>query len=84
RVPRGGGEGVSSQRRRADLSCTCLLSGTAKARKRKLETGTRLHNEAWSAGAASPSIMCAHRHSPHRNFSSHLASRRAAFSSPAI
>ncbi|CAI9552756.1 unnamed protein product [Staurois parvus] len=23
RVPRGGGEGVSSQQRRADLSCTC-------------------------------------------------------------
>ncbi|CAI9551706.1 unnamed protein product, partial [Staurois parvus] len=49
------------------------LSGAAKARNRKLETGTRLHNEAWSAGAAAPSIICARR-SPHRNFSSHLAS----------
>ncbi|CAI9560244.1 unnamed protein product, partial [Staurois parvus] len=59
RVPCGGGEGVSSQRSRADLSCTCPLSGTAKARNRKLETGTRLHNEAWSTGAAAPSIICA-------------------------
>ncbi|CAI9592829.1 unnamed protein product, partial [Staurois parvus] len=83
RVPRGGREGVSSQRRRADLSCTCPLSGAAKARNRKLETGTRLHNEAWSAGAAAPSIICPRR-SPHRNFSSHLVSGRVAFSSPAI
>ncbi|CAI9549242.1 unnamed protein product, partial [Staurois parvus] len=73
RVPPGGGEGNSSQRRRADLSCTCPLSGAAKARNQKLETGTRLHNEAWSAGAAAPSIICAH-HSPRKNFSSHLAS----------
>ncbi|CAI9539502.1 unnamed protein product [Staurois parvus] len=28
--PRGGGEGVSSQRRRADLSCSCPLSGSAE------------------------------------------------------
>ncbi|CAI9604397.1 unnamed protein product, partial [Staurois parvus] len=80
RVPRCGGEGVSSQQRRADLSCTCPLSGAAKAGNRKLETRTRLHNEAWSAGAAAPSIICA-RCLPHRNFSSHLASGRVAFSS---
>ncbi|CAI9613436.1 unnamed protein product, partial [Staurois parvus] len=80
-VLRGSGEGVSSQRRRADLSCTCPLSGAAKAGNRKLETGTRLHNEAWSAGAAAPSIICA-RGLPHKNFSSHLANGRVAFSSP--
>ncbi|CAI9557654.1 unnamed protein product, partial [Staurois parvus] len=62
RVPRSSGEGVSSQRRRADLSCTCPLSGTSKAGNQKLETGTRLHNEAWSAGAAAPSSVLAARH----------------------
>ncbi|CAI9587307.1 unnamed protein product [Staurois parvus] len=36
--PLGGEEGVSSQRRRADLSCTCPLSGwgAAEAGNRKL------------------------------------------------
>ncbi|CAI9580205.1 unnamed protein product, partial [Staurois parvus] len=38
----------------ADLSCTCPLSGGAKeARNQKLETGTLLHNEAWSTAAPS-------------------------------
>ncbi|CAI9587506.1 unnamed protein product, partial [Staurois parvus] len=36
-----------------------------EARNRKLETGTRLHKEAWSTAA--PSV-------PLKNFSSHLAS----------
>ncbi|CAI9596505.1 unnamed protein product, partial [Staurois parvus] len=62
RVPHGGGEGVSSQRRRVDLSCTCPLSSAAKAGNRKLETVTRLHNEAWSAGAAAPSSVLAARY----------------------
>ncbi|CAI9622907.1 unnamed protein product, partial [Staurois parvus] len=57
--PHGGGEGVSSQRRRADLSCTCPLSGGAEeARNRNSETGNRLHNEAWSAAAPS-SVLAA-------------------------
>ncbi|CAI9572369.1 unnamed protein product [Staurois parvus] len=37
RVPRGSREGVSCQRRRADLSCTCPLGGgVAEAGNRKL------------------------------------------------
>ncbi|CAI9541707.1 unnamed protein product, partial [Staurois parvus] len=50
-----------SAEERTDLSCTCPLSGAAKAGNQKLETGTRLHNEAWSAGAPAPSIICARR-----------------------
>ncbi|CAI9594059.1 unnamed protein product, partial [Staurois parvus] len=66
-------ERVSPLRGGADLSCTCPLSGAAKAGNWTLETGTRLHNEAWSTGGAASSIICARR-SPHRNFSSHLES----------
>lgn len=57
RVPHGGGERTSPcvppWRWRVDLSCTCPLSGAASVmamrRSRKLETGNRLQNEAWSA-----------------------------------
>ncbi|CAI9551985.1 unnamed protein product, partial [Staurois parvus] len=87
RVPCSSGEGVSSQQRRADLCCTCPLSGAAKAGNRKLDGKTELGftmRLGVQVQLLHPSSVLAARHSPHKNFSSHLASGRMAFSSPVL